>query len=183
MVDRARLRAALAVVFTAAACAGCGSSGPPKVSPASYVGSVCSAISPLERDVATRSSALNNSTATNAVQAKQTLIGFLKAVEQDADHALSKIKSSGTPDISNGKAVSNTIIKAFTELRDAMRSASKQASSLPTDSAASFKAGASALGTRVRSSLNNIDSSGLRNAELEKAAAKEPACKSLAAGA
>jgi hypothetical protein len=180
MVDRATLRAGLALVITVALCAGCGSSGPPKVSPATYVSSVCSAISPLARDVATRSSALTKPSP-NAVEAKQTLLGFLNAVGQDADHALSKIKSSGIPDIANGKAVSNTIVKAFTELRDAMRSASTQAQSLPTNSAASFKAGASALGARVRGSLNNIDSSGLRNAELEKAAAKEPACKTLAA--
>jgi hypothetical protein len=183
MVDRVSLRASVALVITAVVCAGCGSSGPAKVSPATYVGSVCSAISPLEHDVATRSSALNNSTSSNAVQAKKALLGFLNAVGQDADHALSKIKSSGTPDISNGKAVSNTIVKAFTELRDAMRSAATQASSLPTNSPTAFKTAASALGSHVRGSLNNIDASGLSNAELEKAAAKEPACKNLGSGA
>jgi hypothetical protein len=142
-------------------CAGCGGSGgSSKVSPASYVSTVCSAISPLEKDVVTRSSALNNSTATNAPQAKKTLQGFLAAVEKDSDHAL-------------------TQIKAFTELRDAMKTASNKANSLPTDSVASFKTGAQALNTSVRTSLNNIDASGLSNPELEKAAAKEAACKSL----
>jgi hypothetical protein len=183
MVDRARLRAGIALVVTVAVCAGCGSSGPPKVKPASYVASVCSAISPLERDVATRSSALNNTTATNAVQAKQTMLGFLNAVEQDANRARSKIKSAGTPDIDHGDTVATTIVKAFTQLRDAMRGAANQANSLPTDSPASFKAAASALGARVRKSLTNIDASGLRNPELVKAASKQPACQSLGAGA
>jgi hypothetical protein len=149
------------------------------VSAASYVSAVCSAISPLERDVVTRSSALNSTTATNAVQAKRTLQGFLTAVEKDSDHALSQIQSAGTPDIANGKAVSATVVKAFTELRDAMKTASTKANSLPTDSVASFKTGAQALNASVRGSLNNIDASGLSNPELEKAAAKQAACKSL----
>jgi hypothetical protein len=145
------------------------------------VSAVCSAITPLEKDVVTRSSALNSTTATNAAQAKRTLQGFLNAVETDSDHALTKIQSAGTPDIANGKAVSATVVKAFTELRDAMKTASSKANSLPTDSVASFKTAAQALNTSVRGSLNNIDASGLSNPDLEKAAANEPACKSLSA--
>jgi hypothetical protein len=170
------------IVLAAAVCAGCGSSGSSKVSPSNYVSAVCSAISPLERDVVTRSSALNNTTAANATEAKKTLRGFLTAVDQDASHALSKIQAAGTPDISNGKAVSATIVKAFTELRDAMRIAVTKSNSLPTDSPSSFRTAAQALGASVRSSLANIDSSGLSNPDLEKAAAKEPACKTLGSG-
>lgn len=179
MVHPGTLRCALALLIVVSVCAGCGSSGSSKVSPAHYVAAVCSAISPLEHDVVTRSSALNNATATNATQAKKTLQAFLTAVEQDSDHALSQIRSAGTPDISDGKKVAGTIVKAFTELRDAMRAASTKATSLPTDSPASFKTAAQALGTTVRGSLNNIDASGLSNPELEKAAAKQAACKSL----
>ena len=181
-MHRAILRCALALLIVVSLAAGCGSSGSSKVGVSSYVGSVCSAIAPLERDVVTRSSALNNATATNAAQAKRTLQAFLTAVESDADSALTKIKSAGTPDISSGKQVSHTIVTAFTQLRDAMRTASAKAISLPTDSAASFKTAAQALGASVRGSLNNIDQSGLTNPELEKAAAGQPACKSLGAG-
>ena len=175
----ASLRCALALVAAVALCAGCGSSGSAKIPPASYVKSVCSAISPLERDVVMRSSALNNTTAANATQAKKTLRGFLTAVEKDSDHALSRIRAAGTPDISNGKVVAGTIVKAFTELRDAMRAASAKATSLPTNSASSFKTAAQALGAGVRGSLNKIDASGLSNPDLEKAAAREAACKNL----
>jgi hypothetical protein len=143
---------------------------------------VCSAIAPLEKDVVTRSSALNNTTAANAKQAKKTLQGFLTAVEQDSTHALNKIQSAGTPDISEGKAVAGTIVKAFTELRDAMRVAVTKSNSLPTDSPSSFKTAAQALGASVRGSLNNIDSTGLSNPDLEKAAANEAACKTLSNG-
>jgi hypothetical protein len=179
VVHPASLRGALALLIVLTLCAGCGSSGPAKVSPKTYVRSVCSAISPLERDVVTRSSALNDTTATDATQAKKTLQGFLDAVEQDSEHAVSRLRSAGTPDISNGKAVAATIVKAFTEVRDALRAAATKSKSLPTDSANSFKTAAQALGASVKGSLNNIDASGLSNPVLEKAAANEPACQSL----
>ena len=181
----ASLRGALALLIVATLFAGCGSSGSSKssgsakVSAENYVRSVCSAISPLEHDVVTRSSALNNTTATDATHAKKTLQGFLNAVEQDSEHALARIRSAGTPDISGGTTVATTIVRAFTELRDAMRVAATKSNSLPTSSAASFKTAAQALGTSVKGSLNHIDASGLSNPELEKAAAGEPACKSL----
>jgi hypothetical protein len=183
LVPSATLRRALALLITVCLCAGCGSSGsskstPSKVSPAAYVKAVCSAISPLERDVVTRSSALNTPAA-DATHAKQTLQGFLTAVAQDADHALTRIKAAGTPDVSGGHAVADTIVTAFTQLRDAMQTAVTQSNSLPTSSAASFKTAAQQLGTTVKGSLNNIDPSGFRNPDIEKAAAKEPACKSL----
>jgi hypothetical protein len=178
-VPSATLRCALALLIVVSLCAGCGSSESSKVSAADYVKAVCSAISPLERDVSARSGALNNTTATNATQAKQTLQGFLKAFAQDTDAALTRIRAAGTPDIDNGKAVAGTIVGAFTQLRDAMRVAVTKSNSLPTDSASSFNTAAKALGASVKGSLNNINASGLTNPDLEKAAAKEPACKSL----
>ncbi|HUA03088.1 MAG TPA: hypothetical protein VMB27_04230 [Solirubrobacteraceae bacterium] len=167
------------MMLAVAVCAGCGSSGPSKVSAGSYVGAVCSAISPLEKDVVSRSSALNSTTAPNATQAKKALQGFLVAVEGDAARALTKVQSAGTPDISNGKTVAGTIIKTFTELRDTLRAAVTKSKSLPTDSPSSFKTAAQALGANVKNSLNGIDSSGLTNPDLQKAAAGQPACKTL----
>ena len=119
------------------------------------------------------------SSASNATQAKKTLEGFLDAIEQDSEHAVSQIRSAGTPDISNGKAVSGAVVRAFSELRDAMKVAVTKSQALPTDSAASFNSAAKALTTSVRGSLNHIDASGLTNRALEQAASKEPACKSL----
>jgi len=168
------------MLFAVAVCAACGSSGSSKVSAGTYVSTVCSAISPLEKDVVSRSSALNSTTAPNAAQAKKALQGFLVAVEGDATRALTKIQSAGTPDISNGKTVAGTILKTFTELRDTLHVAVTKSKSLPTDSPSSFKTAAQALGASVRNSLNGIDSSGLTNRDLQKAAVGQPACKTLA---
>jgi hypothetical protein len=160
-------------------CAGCGSSDSSKAKAGKYVSALCSAITPLERDVVTRSAALKKQTATSASEAKKNLRGFLDVVEQDSDNALSRIQSAGTPDISNGKAVAGTIVKTFTQLRDAMRSAVTKSATLPTDSPQSFQTAAQALLASVGSALNKIDSSGLNNPDIEKAEVGQAACKSL----
>jgi hypothetical protein len=174
----ASLRATVALLSVVVVCAGCGSSSSSKVSAAAYVKAVCSAISPLQRDVETRTKALS-APAANPVDAKQTLQGFLSAVGEDADRAVTRIRSAGTPDIHNGESVAAEIVRTFSQLRDAMRTAAVKANSLPTDSISSYKAAAQALNTSVRGSLNNIDASGLSNPDIERAAAKEPACKAL----
>jgi hypothetical protein len=179
VVHFASLRGASALLIVLLICAGCGSGGSSKVSASAYVKSVCSAISPLERDVITRTQALSGSTAASAVEAKKTLEGFLAAVSKDADQAVSRISSAGIPDISGGKGVATEIVKAFTQLRDAMHAAATKAGSLPTNSATAYKTAAQALNANVRASLNNIDASGLSNPDIEQAAAKQPVCKSL----
>lgn len=179
MVHPASFRCVLALIIVVSLCAGCGSSDSSKVTTASYVSSVCSAIAPLERDVVARSSQLKSTTARNATEAKRNLQGFLKAVEQDADRALARIKAAGTPNISGGKTVSATIVNTFTQLRDALSTAVKRAATLPTDSPATFQTSAQALLASVGSALNKIGSSGLNNPEVEKEAARQPACKRL----
>lgn len=179
MVHLASLRAAFALLLVVVLCAGCGSSGgSSKVSAPKYVEAVCSAISPLARDVEARTKALSQPAA-NAVQAKKTLQGFLAAVGQDADRAVARIEAAGTPDITNGKPVADEIVRTFSQLRDAMRAAQTKANALPTGSIGSYKTSAQALNASVRGSLNNIDASGLSDPDVERAAAKEPACKSL----
>ena len=174
----------MACALTALVVAGCGSSGSSKVTPAAYVKSICSAIAPFERDVQTRSSALNFSSIKNASQGKSALHGFLTAIVSDTGDAVAKLKSAGTPNVSNGKAIANGIVGAFTQLKSALSQAAQKSESLPTSSPQAFKSGAQSLGLQVRSSMSNIGASlsGLRSPELEKAAAKEPACKSLASG-
>jgi hypothetical protein len=175
------------MLVAVAVCVGCGSSGSShtsgsKVSASTYVSAVCSAISPLEQDVVTRSAALKKTTAKSAAEAKKNLRGFLAVVEQDSSNALSRIQSAGTPDISGGKAVAGKIVGTFTQLRDAMRSAVAKSASLPTNSPSSFQTAAQSLLASVGAALNKIDSSGLNNPDVEKAEAGQPACKQLSSG-
>ncbi len=164
--------------------AGCGGSGSSGVSAATYVKSICSAVGPFEKDVATRSSSLNLSALSNASQGKKALQDFLTAIVADADKARSKLQAAGTPKVANGKKIASTLVDSFTRLKGALQQAQSQAGSLPTSSPAAFKSAAQALGTRVQSSMTAISGSlsGLKSPELERAAAKDPTCKSLASG-
>jgi hypothetical protein len=177
------LRRLLAVVVLAmtAVLAGCGSSGSSDVSPAAYVKSICSAIGPFEKQVQTRSSELNLASITSAAQGKTALHDFLAAVAGDTDHAVTQLKAAGTPNVSNGKAISTGIVAAFTQVKAALTQAANKASTLPTNSPEAFKTAAAALGTSVQSSMGRIGSSlgNLKSSTLETAAAKEPACKSI----
>jgi hypothetical protein len=170
-------------VLAAVVVAGCGSSSSSTVSPADYVKSVCGAVAPFEKDIQTRSAALNQVTFTNPEQGKKALQEFLGAVAADTNQALNKIKNAGTPDVSNGTQVSSALVGAFAQLHTAMQSAVSQANALPTTSPQAFKTAAINLGSSVRSSMSGIGSSlgSLRNPELQKAAANDPTCKSLGA--
>ena len=72
---------------------------------------------------------------------------------------------------------------AFTQLKSALSQAATQAGSLPVTSPTAFKTAAQALGASVQSSMGTIGSSlgGLKSADLEKAAKKEPSCQNLGA--
>ncbi len=177
-----RRRFVLGCTLAVLALSGCGGSS--GVTPAAYVKSICSAIGPFEKTVQSRSSALNLSSIKNPAQGKTALHTFLTAVAGDTETTISQLKAAGTPKVTNGNAIQNGIVSAFTQLRGALLDAATKASSLPTSSPKAFKTAADALGTSVRTSMSSIGSglSGLRNPALEKAAASEPSCKALAGG-
>jgi type IV pilus biogenesis protein CpaD/CtpE len=186
-MDFRPLRTAL-VVLAAAALSACGSSGSSgsggssgDVTASQYVKAICTAVGPFEKDVAARSNALNSAKLTSASQGKKAVQGFLTAVSADTDQALSKLQAAGTPNVANGKTISSTIVSAFTQLKNAIGSAVTQANNLSTSSPQAFQKGATRLGGTVQSSLGGISSSlgKLKSADLEKAAANEPACKAL----
>ncbi len=170
-----------AALTATAVLAGCGGSS--TVTASKYVSSVCSAVAPFERDVLNRSDALDLTSVKSPVQGKQALEGFLTAITNDTSTAVSKLKSAGTPNVKNGKQISNAITGAFTQLQTAMNRAARQAKALPTTDATSFKNGATSLGNQVRTSMNsigsNLQSSTLKSPELQQAAAKEQSCKSI----
>ena len=186
-MHRRPLCTALAVLAIAALVSACGSGGSggssssSGVSAAEYVKGICTAVGPFEKDVAARSNALNSAKLTSAAQGKKAVQDFLTAVSTDTDRALTKLQAAGTPNVANGKAISTTIVAAFKQLKTAIGTALTQAKNLSTSSPQAFQKGATALGGTVQSSLSGISTSlgKLKSADLEKAAAKEPACTSL----
>ena len=174
----------LGLLFISITLASCGSSSSSSsgVSSATYVRSICQAIVPFKQTVQSRSSALRNlNGAKSPAQGKQLLQGFLTAVASDSDKAVTKLKAAGTPDVHNGKQVSQAIVSAFTEVNAALSKAASAAGSLPTRSPQAFRSAAVQLGSSVQSSMSGIGNSlgGLKSPDLENAANKEPACQSL----
>lgn len=170
----------LALALSLAACGGSSSSG---VSAGSYVKAICQAIGPFEKDVQSRSSALNLSSITSPAQGKKALQDFLTAIVADTDKAVNQLKAAGAPNVNNGKQISTAIVNAFSEVKTALSQAKDQAGNLPTDSATAFKTAAQGIGTGIRTSMSNIGNSlsNLKSADLENAAKKEAACTSLGA--
>src|SRR5438067_5297577 len=118
MVGR-KILACLTAVALAATLAACGGSSSSDVSAGSYVKSICQAIGPFEKDVQTRSQALNLSTLTSATQGKKALQDFLAAIVADTDKAVNKLKSGGSPNVNNGKKISAAIVTAFSQVKAA----------------------------------------------------------------
>lgn len=145
--------------------------------------SICTAVAPFEKDVLTRSNALNLTAVKSPTQGKQALQTFLTAIASDTDGAVTKLQGAGNPNVKNGKTISTAILGAFTQLKTAMHKAAGQAGSLPTNSTTAFQSGATTLGNSVKTSMTQIgqslQSSTLKSTALQQAAAKEPACKSI----
>src|SRR5207248_4892850 len=100
----------------------------------------------------------------------------------EANAAASKLKSAGTPDVSEGKQISSSLVNAFNQLGSSLKQAGASASSLSTSSAAAFKSGFLTIQNNIRSSLTSLLSGlgSLHSSQLSQAAKKEPACTSLA---
>jgi hypothetical protein len=183
-VLRLRILAAFtALAIAAAALAGCGG-GSSSVSPATYVKAICTALSPFEKDVQSRSAALQNLPQTKtAAQRKSILQGFFAAVVGDSDKAISQLKAAGTPDVKNGGKIESAIVLVFTRFGTAAKTASVKANTLPTTSLPAFQTAANALNSSFTTSMAGIGSgvTGLKSPALDSAEAKEPACKSVGA--
>lgn len=175
--------AALCALVVAIVIAGCGSSSS-GVTPAAYVSTICKAVGPFEKSVASRESALNPTAIKSPAEGRTALVGFLTGVAADTQKTLSVLKSAGNPNVTRGKAIQSAIVGAFTRLESAMTAGARSAQALPTSSASAFQTGATKLGTTVRTSLAGVGKSlsNLKSPKLEKAATKAPACKSIASG-
>jgi hypothetical protein len=171
--------AAIAAVLLVAGCGGSSS-----VSASDYVKSICSAVGTFRKDVQQKTSSLSASSFKTPEQGKTALEGFLSAASSSADQAASKLKAAGTPNVSNGKQISNSLVSAFNQLSGALKQAKTATGALSTSSAQAFKTGAQSIQTNIQNSLTSLLSglSTLRSPELVAAAKKEPTCQALSTG-
>ena len=158
-----------------------GSSDPGAVSARVYVTSVCRAVGPFEREIATGAAVLDPSATSTPAQRKRMLEGYLRSVSVDAQLAVGELEAAKHPNVKRGRAIATAFLALFKRIDSGMRVAARRAARLPTGSVEAFRAADAALGRGVEGSMSDLGSSlsGLETTQLERAASRTPACQSL----
>jgi hypothetical protein len=185
MNARRTLTALPAIAAVAVAVAGCGgSSSSSSVSPAAYVKSVCTAATNWKNAIQAAGAKLQAGVSTKSLsQAKSQYVTFVSALVSATSSAASQLKAAGSPSVTNGKHIANTLVGIFSSARSSLAHAASQASTLPTSSPRAFETAANQVVTGIRGSLAGMSSiTPEKNAALHAAAAKDRTCQTLAAG-
>jgi hypothetical protein len=183
----AKVVAALAAVCVALAGAACGSSSSSsgvstaKVSATAYATSLCEALAPFDKEVASSSQALEDVGSLSAVKGKTMLVSFLAGLAGDTSAAVNQLRAAGVPEVNGGATFSQAILKTFTNLQGALGRSEKVAQQLSTTSETAFESGAHELATAVKESVGEIGKglSTKANPALDAAAAKAAACHGI----
>jgi hypothetical protein len=174
------VRALVVIALAAVAVTGCGGSS--GVKPAAYVRSMCIALGNWKSDIQRAGLQLQSSGARSASRAlaKQDYHRFVGALLAATQRATSALQSAGTPSVTNGKQIADSLAGAFSSASRKLTQADAEAGSISTASASAFQLGASSVSTQIKAALQGIAAvTPNQSAELRAAAAKEPACQVL----
>ncbi len=176
-------KASAALVLAAAlALAGCGSSSP-TVSAASWVRSFCGVATSLRNGIRSAGTKLPTQI-TSTQQAKAEVIGFVGAVAKATASAESQLKAAGTPKVPNGGQIAGAAVSSLTKSNGILAQAASEAAKLPTSSKQTFATATNHVVALLRQSRAGLTTLGSQNSpQLNAAAAKDPTCQALAAGA
>lgn len=177
-------RLVAAVATAALMLAGCGSSKSSGVSPSSYVKSVCTAASGWKTAIESAGVKLQSVANSKSLSATKTgYVSFVQSLASSTGTAKNELAAAGTPAVSNGKSISQTLVQVFTQAKSNLDTAAAAAAQIPTTSKKAFDASASKVQTDVRNSLSGMSKiAPENNPQLHTAAAKDPTCRSLASG-
>ncbi len=175
----------MAAAFLAAvALAGCGSSKSSGVSPAAYVKSVCVAATNWKTAVEGAGVKLESVATSKSLTATKTgYVAFVNTLASATGVAENQLVTAGKPSVSNGKNISQTLVRVFSQAKSSLDAAVSDAGQIPTTSKGAFNAAATKVQTDVRNALAGMSNiTPEKNPQLHAAAAKDSTCKSLAAG-
>jgi hypothetical protein len=165
--------------------AGCGSSGAGnRVSAGRYVSSVCAALGPFSRAVATHAAALRNAGHETPAQGKSAIRGFFDAALTDSERLVTGIKRAGVPAVPAGSKFERDLVAAFERAHAAFQKADGQAAALPTSSPGAFRAAAAKLELNLQATAAGMTASFGRDKspQLVRAAHQSTTCKSIGFG-
>jgi hypothetical protein len=155
------LVAAVPVVGLVAAPAGANtrSSTPAKtVSPQQWATKFCTALGDWENSISNSQGDLQSAASgTDLVATKTALVDFLSQAIDNTDTAIADVKAAGTPNVTNGKKISDAIVKALRKAKAIFVKAEADAEALSTADATTFGTDVQAIGQQITSSGSEID--------------------------
>lgn len=175
----------VALAAAALALAGCGSSKSSGVSAATYVRSICTTASHWQAAVETAGTKLQSIANSKSLDtAKTGYVQFVDALATATSSTTNDLIAAGTPAVSNGKSIAQTLVQVFSQAKTTLNAAAADAARIPTTSKTAFTASANKVGTDVRNALSGMSKlAPEKNPQLHTAAAKDPTCQTLASGA
>jgi hypothetical protein len=176
------LRRAAVALISVVALAGCGGSS--GVKSATYVKSVCIALSTWRNSVQAAGTQLQSATPKNksVSDAKHATQAFVASLLRATTSAASALKAAGVPAVSGGKQVSAGLVSAFDGAQKALAGAASRASVLPTTSEPAFVSAENEVTTEIRNALTSMnDVSPSTNPQLRKEIESQAECADLRA--
>jgi hypothetical protein len=169
---------------------GCGSS-PSGNSPAGtvsatrYVAAVCTSVASWYRGLQTRTGTLSHEVTprTPPAAGKKALESFLALSVADTETAAGALRAAGVPNVSNGTKIARTLVGAFEHANGTLKGLSARVAAMPASNSAAVSAEVKHVSDSVQALPLELGSgfAGLNTAELDKAAAQSPTCKSVGA--
>lgn len=181
MIQSTRKRPLLiAAAVLVLAIAGCGGSS--GVSPAAYVKSVCTAATTWRNAIQSAGSQLQIGSASKSLtKTKAAYASFVSELETATANAQHQLSGAGSPSVSDGKKISDTLVGIFARARVSLEQAASDAAAIPTTSTQGFNAAATKVEGQIRTALADMsNATPEKNPQLHTAATKDPTCQALA---
>mgnify|MGYP001353040371 CR=1 FL=1 len=166
----------------AVALGGCG--GASGVPPATYVKSVCIALTGWRNQVQAAGTTLQTSITSgkhvSLTRGKAAYLAFVEALLRATTGTATQLKQAGVPAVNGGHQVASTLVQAFQGAQKALAGAASQATLIPTTDTKSYAATATQVTGEIRGALSSMTSVSPRhNAQLRAASDREPECAAL----
>src|SRR5579875_2444584 len=95
---------------------GCGGSSSARVTPESYMQSLCSALGPWESSLRARSTALTPPASATAAQRKRNVQTFLDSVIAGTSTVIDRLRQAGQPNVAGGSQLAANLLGSFEQL-------------------------------------------------------------------
>lgn len=153
--------------------------------PGPWAKTVCISLTTWQSSLERRSKAIEASKPTNLAKLYDAFASFLANVVRDTDRLIAKTKAAGTPSVPRGAQVAGALLTGYGKLRTYFAADAAKAKHLSRTNAASFAAGAAAIGraierqsSQVGKTFDALDKK-YRSAALDSAMKSTPACRGI----